>query len=135
MKIVADEGKQVFLLHTENSTYGIAILDNRYVGHLYYGKRLEDTDIRYRPREDEAPGTPSVNLREKGAFLDCAPMEYPETGMGDYRESALCIRSQGGFRASETFYEGYEIQKGKPGLEGLPASWGNQEDCMTWKMF
>ena len=135
MKIIADEGKKVFLLHTENSTYGIAILDERYVGHLYYGERLEDTDIRYLLREEEGPKTPSVNLREKGAFLDCAPMEYPETGMGDYRESALCIRSQGGFRASELFYEGYEIQKGKPGLEGLPASWGNEEDCMTLKIY
>ena len=135
MKIAADEKKKVFLLHTKNTTYGIAIIDDRYVGHLYYGRYLEDADIRYLLREDEGPRTPSVNLREKGAFLDCAPMEYPETGMGDYRESALCIRDARGFRASELFYEGYEILNGKPGLEGLPASWGSREDCMTLKIF
>ena len=81
-----DEKNKVFLLNTENTSYGIAIVDDRYVEHLYYGAKLVETDIRYLLREDEAPFTPSVNKRETGAFLDFAPMEYPETGMGDYRE-------------------------------------------------
>ena len=100
MKIIFDEKNKVFLLHTENTTYGLAVVDDRYVEHLYYGARIEDTDIRYLLRTDEAPFTPSVNKRETGAFLDCAPMEYPETGMGDYRESAFCVRSMAGHRAS-----------------------------------
>ena len=104
MKIIFDEEKKVFLLHTINTTYGIAIVDGKYVAHMYYGKYLDETDLRYLLREDEAPLVPSVNLREKGAFLDCAPFEYPETGMGDYRESAFCVRSQDGHRASELIY-------------------------------
>ena len=135
MKIIFDEKNKVFLLHTENTTYGLAVVDGRYVEHLYYGARIEDTDIRYLLRADEAPFTPSVNKRETGAFLDCAPMEYPETGMGDYRESAFCVRSMAGHRASELAYEGYAIEKGKPELPGLPATWGNQDDCMTLKVF
>ena len=135
MRIIFDEKNKVFLLHTENTTYGLAVVDDRYVEHLYYGARIEDTDIRYLLREDEAPFTPSVNKRETGAFLDCAPMEYPETGMGDYRESAFCVRSMTGYRASELAYEGYEIEDGKPELRGLPATWGSPEDCMTLKVF
>lgn len=135
MRIIFDEKNKVFLLHTENTTYGLAVVDDRYVEHLYYGARIEDTDIRYLLREDEAPFTPSVNKRETGAFLDCAPMEYPETGMGDYRESAFCVRSMAGYRASELAYEGYEIEDGKPELRGLPATWGSPEDCMTLKVF
>lgn len=135
MKIIFDEKNKVFLLHTENTTYGLAVVDDRYVEHLYYGARIEDTDIRYLLRADEAPFTPSVNKRETGAFLDCAPMEYPETGMGDYRESAFCVRSMAGHRASELAYEGYAIEKGKPELPELPATWGNQDDCMTLKVF
>ena len=130
-----DEKNKVFLLDTENTSYGIAIVDDRYIEHLYYGRRLEDTDIRYLLREDEAPFTPSVNKRETGAFLDFAPMEYPETGMGDYRESALSVRSMQGHRASELCYEGYEIVKGKPVLEGLPATWGKDSECSTLKIF
>lgn len=130
-----DEKNKVFLLDTENTSYGIAIVDDRYIEHLYYGRRLEDTDIRYLLREDEAPFTPSVNKRETGAFLDFAPMEYPETGMGDYRESALSVRSMQGHRASELCYEGYEIVAGKPALEGLPATWGKDSECSTLKIF
>ena len=135
MKIIFDEEKKVFLLHTINTTYGIAIVDGKYVAHMYYGKYLDETDLRYLLREDEAPLVPSVNLREKGAFLDCAPFEYPETGMGDYRESAFCVRSQDGHRASELIYTGYEITEGKPALEGLPAVWGKKEECATLKIF
>lgn len=130
-----DEKNKVFLLNTENTSYGIAIVDDRYVEHLYYGAKLVETDIRYLLREDEAPFTPSVNKRETGAFLDFAPMEYPETGMGDYRESALCVRDTGGHRASELCYEGYEILAGKPALEGLPATWGDDSQCSTLKIF
>lgn len=62
-------------------------------------------------------------------------MEYPESGMGDYRESALRIRSAAGYRASELVYEGYEIMAGKPRLEGLPATWGADSACGTLKIY
>lgn len=129
------EKNQIFLLNTEKTTYGIAIVDGRYVGHLYYGAKIVDSDIRYLLREDEGPLTPSQKKRETGAFFDCASMEFPETGMGDYRESALCVRSMAGHRASELVYEGYEIVAGKPYLKGLPATWGSESDCSTLKIF
>ena len=130
-----DEKNKIFLLDTENTTYAIAIVDDRYVEHLWYGAKIEGENLRYLLREDEMPFTPAVNKRETGAFLDCAPMEYPETGMGDYRESALCVRSMAGHRASELRYEGYVIVQGKPALEGLPATWGSESDCSTLKIF
>ena len=130
-----DEKNKVFLLNSENTTYGIAIVDDRYVEHLYYGAKIVDSAIRYLLREDEGPLTPSQRKRETGSFLDCAPMEFPETGMGDYRESALCVRSVSGHRASELVYEGYEIMEGKPELEGLPATWGEKTECSTLKIF
>lgn len=135
MNIIYNEKNEAFLLHTKNTTYGIAVVDGRYLGHMYYGPSLDSADIRYLLREDENPGVPSANKRETGAFLDCAPMEFPETGMGDYRESAFCIRSMSGHRASELAYEGYAIEDGKPELEGLPATWGKKETCRTLKLF
>lgn len=135
MSIIFDQDKKVFLLHTPNTTYGMAITDDKYISHLYYGRRVKSADIRYLLREDEPPFVPSRNLREKNSFLDCTPLEFPEGGMGDYRECAFCARSEGGHRASELGYEGYEIINGKPSIEGLPATWGNQEDCTTLKLY
>ena len=130
-----DDREKVFLIETENTSYGIAIVDDKYVEHAYYGSKLKDMDIRYLLREDEAPFVPSVNKRETGAFLDFAPMEYPQTGMGDYRESAFCVKSLSGYRASELYYLGYEIVSGKPNLDGLPATWGDDSQCSTLKIF
>ena len=135
MGIIFNQKEQVFLLNTPNTTYGIAIADDKYLLHLYYGKRLEQESVRYLLREDEPPFVPSKNLREKNSFLDCAPMEYPEAGMGDYRESAISIRSIDGYRGSELFYESYAIEQGKPKLEGLPATWGGASDCTTLKLY
>ena len=73
MRVVFDEKNKVFLLHTQNTTYAIAVTEDKYVNHLYYGKKLEDTNIRYLLREDEAPFTPGVNRREKNSYLDFAP--------------------------------------------------------------
>lgn len=135
MGIIYDEEQKVFLLHTPRTTYGIAIVDDRYVCHAYYGKRIASTKLRYLLREDEHPFVPSRNKREESAFLDCVPLEYPDGGMGDYREAAFCVRSVHGHRASELTYRRYEILPGKPALEGLPATWGGSGDCTTLRLY
>lgn len=135
MSIIYDEKQKVFTLNTPNTTYAIAIVDGIYLGHVYYGKRIQTSDLRYLLREKEHPYVPSVNRRETNSFLDSFEMEYPETGMGDYRESAFCARSLSGHRASELKYVRYQIEAGKPILEGLPATWGTQKDCTTLKLF
>ena len=77
MEIQFYEQQKVFMLHTENTTYSMAIVDDCYLEHLYYGSKIQSPNIRYILREDEPPFVPSKNLREKEAFLDCALMEYP----------------------------------------------------------
>lgn len=130
MGIVFDEKQNVFMLHTKSTTYAIGIVEG-YIGHIYYGKKVENSDMKYLLRHEENPKTPAVNQREKNSFLDQFPMEYPEHGMGDYRESALCIRSLDGYRSSESLYESHWIQKGKKPLKGLPASFGKEDECET----
>lgn len=39
MRVVFDEKNKVFLLHTQNTTYAIAVTEDKYVNHLYYGKK------------------------------------------------------------------------------------------------
>lgn len=131
MAIIYDEKEQVFMLNTPNTTYAIAVTDETYLCHLYYGKKIQDSHIRYLLREDELPFVPSKNYREKNTFLDTFPMEYPETGMGDYRQSAFCVRDAEGHRASACIYKGYEIKAGKPKLPGMPATFAEEDVCST----
>jgi len=134
MSIFFDEQRKLFKLDTKNTTYIIGLSEEGYVGHAYYGKRLGKVGGAYLLRMQEHPYTPSKLKREKSTFLDSFQMEYPAGGIGDFRESCLNIRNEQGCSATEFFYMGHEITKGKPGLEGLPASFGNEYEVETLKI-
>lgn len=132
MGIYFDEGKRIFKLDTPNTSYIMGVADSfGYLLHLYYGKKLGGNDVAFMSRTYEPPFTPEKNGRDKLSFLDCAPMEYPCGGVGDFREHALEIETEDGFNAVELAYRGYSIEKGKKKLEGLPATFGTEEDCTS----
>lgn len=131
MAIKFNETNKIFKLDTDNTTYMIGISPEGYVGHVYYGDRIESDDAYYLLRTEEAPFTPSVNKREKSAFLDFFPMELACGGVGDYRESCLNVRNEDGRMGCEFFYDSHTISAGKPKLEGLPASFGADDEVST----
>ena len=132
MNIVFDESIGVFKLDTSNTSYLIGIVDEEgFVGHLYYGPYISDTDVAYLARINENPFVPSANNRDRGSFLDTFPMEMPGSNVGDYRESAIEIEDVNGHTAVSLLYKGHRIRNGKPKLTGLPATFGAEEDCMT----
>ncbi|KAI0389207.1 glycoside hydrolase family 36 protein [Xylariaceae sp. FL0594] len=57
--------------------------------------------------------------------------EFPDSGRGDFRVPAIHIQHEAGDTVSAFAYTGYEVQAGKPGLPGLPATYGNEEDVST----
>ena len=127
MGIKVNKDGDIFQINTENSTYLMGIAYGKYLGHLYYGKRMEDMEGQYllRVKEDEA----GINWqrRDKISLMDSFYFEYPSWGVGDYRDPALRVRDEGGFRVCELEYEGYEIKSGKPCLEGMPATFEGRE--------
>ena len=123
------EEQQVFWLDTPNTSYVIGISDGKYVGHIYYGRRIEGGNLRYLLREEEPPFLPSGNAREKVSFLDSFPMEYSFGGTGDFHESCIDIMTEEGQQGLELWYVSHSIYQGKKHLEGMPATWG--ETCDT----
>ena len=134
MGIQYDGRRKMFKLDTIHTTYMIGLSEEGYVGHVYYGKRLQQFGGRYLLRMEEAPFTPSVNRREKNSFHDFFPAEYPTGGIGDYRESCLDVRNSAGSIGCELFYESHSIEGGKPALPGLPASFGKEEEVWTLRI-
>ena len=61
-------------------------------------------------------------------------MEYPTGGIGDFRESAIEVKDEGGHRALQLTLADYHIYNGKKALKGLPATWGSEEDCRTLEL-
>ena len=70
MGIVFKEEQKLFRLTAGQSEYVIGLADDRYVGHVYFGRRIEDDGCGYLMRTGEMPYVPSINKRETGAFMD-----------------------------------------------------------------
>ncbi|MCI6017883.1 MAG: alpha-galactosidase [Clostridiales bacterium] len=131
MDIIFHQKEKIFQINTENTSYLMAVADERYLGHLYYGKRMEDYHGFYLLRTEEKPFVPSINLREKSAFLDAFPQEYSTWGVGDYRESCLNVRNSDGCLGCELLFDSYRIIDGKPALKGLPATFCGESKGKT----
>ncbi|MBR1639964.1 MAG: alpha-galactosidase [Treponema sp.] len=129
--ILFDKDTQTFRMDTPSSTYCISICNKGYIGHAYYGSRIGKDDVTYLTRFKEYGFSDSPVFREKHSFLDFFPQEYPTDGMGDFRESALAVTDSDGHNGIELKYKSHKITGGAIALEGLPAVFGNKEDCST----
>ena len=115
---------KTFKLDTKNSTYMIAIVDEeQFIGHIYYGKRIEDEEMLYLLRIYEPPYVPTKNDRDRCSFYDTFPTEYATHGIGDYRDSALKLRSEEGHTAGRLQYVSHDITNGK----AVPITWKKSE--------
>ncbi len=133
MNISYNKEHKSFSIETEKSGYYIALADEEnFAGHVHYGRKLGSQDeLSSFLKIDEPPFTPSKLKRERLSFFDAFQWEYPCGGTGDFRESVLEIRNEKGQSAVNLSVRSHEIIRGKAPLEGLPATWGTDKDCMT----
>lgn len=119
MGITHDEKTNIFHLQTNNSSYILQVYDTGYIVHLYWGKKLHTISDNstlitnpsdYNPVDDDLP-------------IDIIPQEYPSYGSGDFRHPAYQIQLENGSTLCDARYRSYKIYKGKPKLEGLPATY------------
>ncbi len=125
MSITFYENEGVFRLDTKNTTYVLGLVDNeKFISHVYYGKKLgeQDKDLKYLARIHEHPFVPSVNGRDRLSFLDAYPSEYAGHGTGDFRDSAVQIKTQKGHTAVSFTYKSHRIYEGKEPLPSLPST-------------
>ncbi len=125
MAILVDEKELIFNLQTKNVSYIMKVVEDRYLAHVYWGKRMDNPDmgnaqinrwIGFSPAEWCKPVT-----------RDFLCQEYP-TGCGtDYRIPAVSALYDDGSRTVELDYVSYNVMAGKPALEGLPATYVEAE--------
>ena len=77
MSVSFHESSQVFRLDTPGATYMISLVDEeRFLAHLYFGRRIPD-DLPPEMLRVRQADYPSRKQRERLAFLDGLPTEYP----------------------------------------------------------
>ena len=91
--------------------------------HLYFGKRIESINPAAVLRHYELPA--DGKWHPHNCALDHTPHEYPSHGLGDLREGALSVRQKDGTRSVDLRVTGWEVVDGKPGIPGLPATFGD----------
>ena len=129
---LSEEVQGLFKLDTPGTSYVIGVVDKeQFLGHIYYGKSLNDYHLAHVLRVKEGPFVPTKNNRDRVAFLDSFPMEYPAGGLGDYRESCIGIETEGGNMGLSLNYVSHTITEGKAELSGLPASFGEKDKCSS----
>lgn len=132
MSIQYFENERIFKLDTPGSTYMIQVSEKEgFILHAYYGRRLADCHTADLTRTDFGRRVPSADDRERCSFNDCMKFEYPTHGLGDYRDDAFTVLNPDGHTATSLEYKSYRIYPGKPELDGLPATFGREDECTT----
>ncbi len=132
MSILYNAEQRIFKLDTPTTSYVMGVEGAAgYLMHYYYGKRLRSEAVRYLSRTWEVPAALTENFRDKLSLLDCAPMEYPTGGIGDFRQHCLEVETLAGHNAVELHYRSHTIAQGKPALPGLPATFGGSCETLT----
>ena len=122
----------MFVMNTKNTGYCIGtVYDEGYLGHFYYGEKLSDYNLSGTVRIKEYPFGSTDTIRDRCSFHDFFAMEYPSHGIGDYREDCLSVETAAGNTAVLPLYDSFEIIKGKPGITGMPAGFGTDDEVTT----
>lgn len=117
------------LIHLRNDriSYAIYLLEGGIPMHLYFGKRVEQLNPASLLRRASLATDGSFSVQN--CALDHVPQEYPQYGLGDMREGAVLVRREDGTSTCDLRFVRAEVMDGKPALEGLPATFG--ENCKT----
>ena len=128
MPVVYHEESRNFHLFNDKISYIFTILKNEQLGHLYFGKHLRDREsfnhlLEFRDR----PMSVCVFEDDSTFSMEHIRQEYPSYGNGDMRYPAQEILQKNGSRITSFTYKTHKIYKGKPKLEGLPATYTEKD--------
>ncbi|GGE26125.1 alpha-galactosidase [Pullulanibacillus camelliae] len=131
MPIYFNAATQEFHLQNERISYIFKVLDNGQLGSLYYGKALQHREAfphLFSPKEMPAS---TFQLDDPLLSLETIRQEFPSYGTTDFRDPAIQIAQVNGSRITDFKYKSHHIIKGKPKLDGLPATYVEAEDEAT----
>lgn len=122
----------IFTLNTEHTTYQMQVDKYGFLLHLYYGAKISgNMDYLLTYLDRGFSGNPADAKDDRTYSMDVLPQEYPVTGTGDYRSSALILHNADGSDCCDLRFVDYQIRKGKYALQGLPAVYATEQEAET----
>ncbi|MEK3737820.1 alpha-galactosidase [Paenibacillus sp. FSL H7-0941] len=129
MGIYYDDNRKVFHLQSEKSSYIIELIKGVIPAHVYWGPKLAGREFQH-PLNlvERCSFSPTYLQEDKNISLDTLPSEFPSYGNGDFREPALEVHLVDGTTVTDFRYKSHTINKGKPALKGLPATYVESDE-------
>jgi len=128
MSIHFNDKTKTFYLTAKDTSYVIYVLKNGTVLHAYFGKIIKAPNIYHLLKLPHTSIDNDIINFGNHLMLDFLPQEYPAYGNTDFRSPAYQIQLENGSTVSDLRYLSHKIYKGKPKLEGLPATYVENED-------
>ena len=102
MAVIVSENGSLFTIHTVNSTYQMKADKYGVLLHLYYGRRSEGSMEYLLTYADRGYASQLYDCGDDRTYsLDVLPQEFPVSGTGDMRSTALIVEYGNGI-------EGYD---------------------------
>ncbi|WP_211746092.1 alpha-galactosidase [Paenibacillus sp. Marseille-Q4541] len=127
MSIIYDSELRLFHLQAKDTSYCLQIVREGYLCHLYWGKSIHHFRNSVPLGYIDRGFSPNPDPEDRTFSLDTIPLEYPGYGNGDFGPPAYQISQTDGSTVSDLRYKSHRIYAGKKKLDGLPATYVEQE--------
>jgi len=127
MSIQYEERERIFHLQTPNASYVFQLVKDAVPVHLYWGRKLRSVALERLLRK-AGYHVPTPYPEDRSISFETLQLEYPGYGTGDFRQPAYQVQLADGTTAIELLYESHRIYRGKPALEGLPATYVESDE-------
>ncbi|MDF2504751.1 MAG: alpha-galactosidase [Clostridium sp.] len=135
MAITVNEESLLFHIQGKNTSYIMKILKGGYLSHLYWGKKIKEYRESNKIIFMDRGFSPNPDDSDRTFSLDTIPQEYPAYGNGDFRIPAYQVQLENGSTVTDLRYKEYKLYKGKHKLQGLPATYvENNNEAETLEM-
>lgn len=133
MSIRYDHFNRTFKIDTKESSYVFCISEGDIIEHLYYGKKIYDSDLAYLSHRQGYSFAFAEDNVDCKFSLSTVFTEYPSLNAGDFRDGAFCIENADGTIGNRLCYKRHSIYKQRKSIPGLPHSRIN-ENCESLEL-
>lgn len=128
MAIQFNATKRIFHLKAKDTSYVMEIVRDGFLLHHYWGRKINEYNQSNNIQLMDRGFSGNPYKEDRTFSLDTLPQEYPQYGNTDFRKPAYQVQLENGSTITDLRYESHEIFKGKIPLEGLPATYVEDEN-------
>lgn len=118
--IYFDKLSDGFILSGKNYSYAIFVNRAGYLQHLYYGKKIGESDLAFLIKTQGEKFSPNPEDINADMLTDCMPSECGFFGRGDFRSATVIAEREDGSVMSSFKYVKHAISGGVARIKGQP---------------